>query len=103
MMSSMKEYDEKRSLLRMRVGSKIQVRACDTEESYDAVCRNLSGTGMGLQMDRRVAEGTEFTTSLPSASEHFPALDALIRVVRCVKEEDDRFLVGVEIVRINEH
>ncbi len=94
----MRDYSEKRNFHRMRVNSEIAFTD-NNGESHTGICRDLSGTGMKLQVTRVFAEGTELQTSLPAASEQFPPFETLSTVLRCTPEGDG-YSLGVAIKKV---
>lgn len=96
---SMREYTEKRDFIRLQVNASIQLNIPATGETLTAVCKDLSGTGMLLKLERPLDLGTEVQTVLPSNSPELPAFKTTARVVRH-DQVDGACLVGLEIVKI---
>lgn len=95
---TMKDYSEKRDFHRMRMNSEIEL----TDHQGNAlagICRDLSGTGMQLFVEREFAEGDEIHTLLPSSNEQFPPFETVCRVLRC-EPESEGYLLGVEITKV---
>lgn len=93
-------YDDKRNFFRMMVNSPCQIQVNDEESSrtMQAVCKDISATGMSLEVDEPSIEiGTQVTVSIDSNSSQIPSLAAVASVVRCVPETDSSCIVGVEI------
>lgn len=93
-------YDDKRNFFRMMVNSPCQIQVNDDESSrtMQAVCKDISATGMSLEVDEPSIEiGTQVTVSIDSNSSQIPSLSAVAAVVRCVPETDSSCIVGVEI------
>ena len=93
-------YDDKRNFFRMMVNSPCQVQIIDDESSrsLQAVCKDISATGMSLEVDEPSIEiGTEVSISIDSTSSQIPSLSAVAKVVRCVAESDSSCVIGVEI------
>lgn len=99
--SSMRDYAEKRDFIRMQVNAKIELKVAATGETTTAVCKDLSGMGMLIELERPLDIGTEVETALPSNSPEFPTFRTTARVVRSEKT-DHGYLVGLEIVKIEE-
>lgn len=97
----MRDYAEKRDFIRMQVNAKIDLKIYPTGESKTAVCKDLSGMGMLLQLDAPLAIDTEVETALPSNSPDFPTFRTTARVVRCDQAEG-AYLIGLAIVKIEE-
>ena len=99
---NVRNYNEKRDFIRMKVDTEITIAVDGTDEAHKAYCRDLSGTGMLIEVDEQIAEGTICDTRLPSQNDSFPALDAKIKVVRCMPSanEEEKYELGTEIIEI---
>lgn len=94
----MKDYSEKRDFHRMKMNSEIELTD-GSGVAFPGICKDLSGTGMQLFVDRAFSEGDEIHTLLPSTSEQFPPFETVCRVLRC-DPEGDGFLLGMEILEV---
>ena len=74
MSETMKDYSEKRDFHRMTMNSEIELTDSNGV-AIPGICRDLSGTGMQLYVERAFAEGDEIHTLLPSTSEQFPPFE----------------------------
>ncbi len=93
-------YDDKRNFFRMMVNSPCQLQVNDEESSrtLQAVCKDISATGMSLEVEETSVEvGTQVEVSIDSNSSQIPSLSAMATVVRCVPESDNSCVIGVEI------
>lgn len=97
--SIMRDYAEKRDFIRMQVNARIELQIPKSGETLIGKCKDLSGMGMLLELDRPLEIGTEVHTSLPSNSPDFPTFETTARVVRCDTTEDSH-LAGLEITKI---
>ncbi|MFW5824086.1 MAG: PilZ domain-containing protein [Marinobacter sp.] len=98
MSMTMRDYSEKRDFHRMQVNSEIQIT--DSEgRTFRGLCRDLSGTGMRLQVNSFVPEGAVLHTLLPSTSDQFPPFETEVRVLR-TEPTDDAYLLGVMIEKV---
>lgn len=93
-------YDEKRDFIRMKVDTEITLSMNDSEKEVTGFCRDLSGTGMLIEVNEQIDEGSNCKTILPSSNEAFPSLNALVKVIRCTKISDDTYQLGTEILTI---
>lgn len=100
-MLNSRTYDEKRDFIRMQVDTEIILTVDETNEKLSGYCRDLSGTGMLIEVNKEVAEGLNCQTTLASNNPAFPSLDANIKVLRCTPIGDDKFQLGTEIVHID--
>lgn len=94
-----RDYSEKRDFIRMKVDTKITLR--NGSKNITGICRDLSGTGMLIEVEEAVTEGSELQTSLPSNNEAFPSLEAVVKIVRCKEEENGKYLLGTEILKVD--
>ncbi|MDX1633396.1 MAG: PilZ domain-containing protein [Marinobacter sp.] len=94
----MKDYSEKRDFHRMRVNSEIQITTLQGE-TFTGICRDLSGTGMQLYVNRPVAEGDELLTLLAASGKDFPPFETSVRVLRA-EPEGDGYLLGTAIIEV---
>lgn len=98
MSMTMRNYSEKRDFHRMQVNSEIQITD-GNGRTFTGICRDLSGTGMQLQVAEYVPEGTLLHTLLPATSDQFPPFETEVRVLRTQPSDDD-FLLGVTIEKV---
>ncbi|MGQ8365829.1 PilZ domain-containing protein [Glaciecola sp. 1036] len=93
-------YDDKRNFYRMMVNSPCEVKLLDqpSVSSLSAVCRDISATGMSLELDLPTVElGALLDITIESNNDQIPSLEAKAKVVRCEDGEDETCLIGVEI------
>ncbi|WP_421134385.1 PilZ domain-containing protein [Alteromonas sp. A079] len=96
-------YDDKRNFFRMMVNSPCQLEVTDDESSrtMQAMCKDISATGMSLEVDEPSIEiGTQVSVAIESSSSQIPSLAALATVVRCEPDTDSSCVVGVEITEM---
>lgn len=98
MSMTMRDYSEKRDFHRMQVNSEIRITD-GGGRSFTGLCLDLSGTGMQLQVDSFVAEGTVLHTLLPSTSDQFPPFETEVRVLR-TEPLENAYLLGVVIEKV---
>ena len=100
-LTAMRNYAEKRNFIRMKVDTQITLTDPQTGQAHKGVCRDLSGTGMSIEVDHFFSVSTKLNTVLPSNSDAFPSFDTVVNVVRCAEVSENLFQVGVEIVEVN--
>jgi c-di-GMP-binding flagellar brake protein YcgR len=96
-------YDDKRNFFRMMVNSPCQLEVTDDESSrtMQAMCKDISATGMSLEVDEPSIEiGTQVSVAIESSSSQIPSLAALATVVRCEPDTESSCVVGVEITEM---
>lgn len=74
-------YQEKRSFIRMRVDTPIEIKV-DGRPALSGVCHNLSGGGMLVSISETLPLGTQLEVSVSSNHGHSPVLKALAQVSR---------------------
>jgi c-di-GMP-binding flagellar brake protein YcgR len=102
MKSMMRDYSEKRDFMRMKVDSAIELRLPDRSRSLQGICRDLSGTGMGIEVAEAFEIGAELDACLPSSNANFPPFQTRVRVIRITRLDNGNQRLGVEIVNIND-
>lgn len=96
-------HDDKRSFLRMMVNADLELKMDDSQagSSIDAVCRDLSSTGMSAEVADPIEVGETLRAKLASNNPSVPPLSASVRVTRCTQEFDDTYLLGLEFIELN--
>lgn len=96
-------FDDKRNFYRMMLNSEVIVTIIDDESNSQitATCRDLSATGMAIEMEHPLAMSTRVKIKLDSASDLVPALDILGKVVRIEEECEGYYLVGIAIEELD--
>lgn len=98
MHSMIRDYSEKRDFIRMKVDSDIHLTDESGTLSLVGICRDLSGTGMQIEVKEAVSEGTTLFTELPSSNPAFPSFKTKVIVKRCIPSSTEgSFLLGTEI------
>jgi len=95
----MVNFDDKRNFYRMMLNSEVDVTIIDDEANSKilATCRDLSATGIAIEMPHPLEMGTRVKVSVKSANNAVQALDACGHVIRVNEESSDCFLVGIAI------
>lgn len=96
-------YEDKRNFFRMLVNAEAQLVILDSEagRKIDGVCRDLSASGMSIEIDEPLEVTTEVKVRIDASNNSVPPLDALARVVRCSEVEEKEYLLGLEVLEIN--
>jgi c-di-GMP-binding flagellar brake protein YcgR len=95
--------NDKRNFFRMLVNANVQILINDPESGreIDGICRDLSATGMALEIDEPLEMGTMLHLKLESSNPSVEALDAHAKVIRCSQESEDLYQIGVLFVELN--
>jgi len=95
-----RNWDEKRDFIRMKVDTEITLAVDNSDVRVTGYCRDLSGTGMLIEVDQEVDAGTICHTNLPSNNDAFPSLDAKVKILRCIQLSENKYQIGTEILEI---
>ncbi|MBL4911484.1 MAG: PilZ domain-containing protein [Alteromonadaceae bacterium] len=95
----MLNYDDKRNFYRMLLNSEVAITVIDDEANSKifATCRDLSATGMAIEMAHPLEMGTKVRMRIDSLNNNVQAFDACGKVVRVVEENSESYLVGITI------
>ena len=99
----MVNYDDKRDFYRMMLNSDVSVTIIDDEANSTilATCRDLSATGMAIEMSHPIELNTNVRVSIESTSSTVQPLDVQGKVVRVTEESTDTYLIGINIAEID--
>ena len=94
---------DNRHYFRMMVNADVKLMINDPEagRTIDGICRDLSATGMSVEVDEPLEMGTLIRVRLDSANASVPPLDASAKVMRCAQEQEDCYQLGVQIIELN--
>ncbi|NMP31582.1 PilZ domain-containing protein [Thalassotalea sp. M1531] len=95
----MVNFDDKRNFYRMLLNSEVNLTIIDDEinSKFVATCRDLSATGIAIEMSHPLELGTRLKAKVESANSAVQSLDVTGKVVRVEEESTDLYLVGVSI------
>jgi c-di-GMP-binding flagellar brake protein YcgR len=95
-------YDDNRNFFRMMVNSPCEVVVSDNQSTrtLTSVCKDLSATGMSLEVEESVEIGATAQVSIESTSSQIPSLNANVKVIRCTASNESSYILGVEIVEM---
>lgn len=94
------KYNDNRNFFRMLVNTNIELEITDADagRKLNAICRDLSATGLAIEADEYIEVGTSLICRVAGTSPELPALNASASVVRCTKEDSGNYTIGVEIL-----
>ncbi|MBB1295230.1 PilZ domain-containing protein [Pseudoalteromonas sp. SR44-5] len=95
--------EDKRNFRRMQLNAQAKLTTLEpvADQHFDAVCVDLSATGLSLQLDELLELGTIVKVNIDSTSPAIAPLDATAKVVRASKESDGTVTAGLEIMQFN--
>lgn len=91
-------YNEKRDFIRMRVETAVTFEY--EGETFDAVCIDLSSTGMQIETDAALSlsQGQSMRVLIPSAHAELTGLQADTQIQRLEKLDNGRLSIGLSII-----
>jgi len=82
------------------VDTEIELVVENTGHRIKGRCVDLSATGMAVEVDETLEEGTWVHTSLPSHNPDFPPFDTYASVLRSEAIDDGRSRLGLRIEEV---
>ncbi len=96
MSQSDRDYSEKRDFIRMPIETAITL--IHNGQRYDAICMDLSSTGMQVLAGTSLQMGDKVRVNIPSEHDQLKGLEADTEVVRVGTHEDGRQSLGLAIL-----
>jgi len=99
----MSNYNDKRNFYRMMLNREVVVTIIDDQANAEivATCRDLSATGMALEIEQPIALGTQVKVKIDSSGDQVQALDAQGKVIRLDEEASNCYLLAIAIEEID--
>ena len=96
-------FDDKRDFYRMMLNSEVIVTIIDdeTNSQLTATCRDLSATGMAIEIEHPIELCTHVRVKVDSSGSQVQSLDIRGKVVRVDAEGSDCYLIGIAIEEID--
>ena len=96
-------FDDKRDFYRMMLNSEVIITVIDDEANSQltATCRDLSATGLAIEMEHPLELTTHVKIKLNSASNQVQSLDMRGKVVRIDEECEGCYLIGISIEELD--
>ena len=96
-------YDDKRNFYRMMLNSEVTVTVIDKEANAKiiATCRDLSATGIALELTHPLELGTLIKVDVDLSSSSVASLHVAGKVIRVTEESPECYLIGVNITEID--
>lgn len=85
---------DQRGFLRMDVKSKLTFTICDTNETYEGSCIDLSATGICFSSKQGVSEGALLAVHMNPGIDITPPLAITIKVIRATASENDEYEIA---------
>ncbi len=93
-------YSEKRNYIRMRVDTTAHVVIEGEAAALEAICRDLSGGGAMIEMDRAIPLGTTLIVTVTSDHGHAPMLKVAGEVMRTETTENGQHVMGIKVLEV---
>jgi len=90
-------YSEKRNFIRMQIDTPVSVHVQTQHEELTGICRDLSGGGMLVELNKALPIGSRMKVAISSPHGHEPMLQATTRITRILGGPNDRCVLGMEI------
>jgi|TARA_B110000091_G_C13717336_1_gene433214 hypothetical protein len=92
-------FNDKRSFYRMMLNSDVTLTIIDVETNNQliATCRDLSATGMSIEVSYPIALRTKVRVKIFSSNNNVPSLDVFGNVVRVEEQSSRCYLIGIAI------
>jgi len=98
-----RNYEEKRSYIRMKVDTAIYFTVAGSNERYEGRCKDLSGAGMLIESAKKLQLTQRLNVSVPAQGPDFQSLNALVEVIRVRPFPDQhKFEYGLVIKKISQ-
>lgn len=99
----MADFDDKRNFYRMMLNSEVTLTVIDEEANLTilSTCRDLSATGIALELSHPLEKGTLVKVDVASSSGSVASLHVEGKVVRVTEEGPDCYLIGINITEID--
>ena len=99
MSQSDRDYTEKRDYIRMRLGTKVTLQ--HGGQSFEALCHDLSSTGMQVEADCQVQVGDRVKVLIPSGHDELKGLESEAEVVRVTTDDNGKQVLGLAVISMS--
>lgn len=95
--------NDNRNYFRMMVNAsvKLMINHPEVGRAIEGICRDLSASGMAVDVDEPLEMGTLINVRLESPNASVPPLDATAKVMRCSQEHEDSYQLGLAFIEMN--
>jgi len=94
-----KNYAEKRNFIRMRVNTEIALDTTDGQ--LIGLCKDISGSGLLIELDRELPLGTVVSASINQNSDRHSPFRATCETARVLHGENGKYLIGLIVKDIH--
>ncbi|MEJ6474769.1 PilZ domain-containing protein [Pseudoalteromonas piscicida] len=93
--------EDKRRFMRMSVDAVAKLTELETGRTHQGVCHDLSATGLSVTISDPIEANTIVDIFIDSSGDMIQPLSAHANVIRCSQEQDNQWIVGLEITQFN--
>ena len=97
----MEGFSEKRDFQRMVVDGPVEYQLQGEAKIHHGVAKNLSSKGMMFIAREPLAPGSQLQIKLTPASSITPPMQAQLKVLRCLPQDDGDYRIACEIISID--
>ncbi len=95
---SMAHFHDQREFERVKVNTAISLYYGKPARAHEALCVNISKSGMGIMSDQVIPMGTECQVKIHDGQTNKNEFQALIEITRIFDLEESQFFLGAKIV-----
>ena len=100
---NMLKLAESRQFDRMQLSCAISYKFPDSEQSFEGVCLNISGSGVFFRGSHLLESGMALELAVATKNDLCAPLRAYVEVIRSKKVEGEQYEVATEIKGIREY
>lgn len=93
--------EDKRRFMRMSVDAVAKLTELESGKVHQGVCHDLSATGLSVTVSDPIEANSTVDIFIDSSGDMIQPLSAHATVIRCSQEQDDQWVVGLEITKFN--
>lgn len=96
--------NDNRHYFRMMINAEVTLMINEPQQgrTITGMCRDLSASGMSVEIDEPLEPGTLIRVRLASNSSSIPPLDATAKVMRCGQEDKgEHYQLGLAFIEMN--
>ncbi|MBX2857228.1 MAG: PilZ domain-containing protein [Cellvibrionaceae bacterium] len=96
-----RDFQEKRNYIRMKVDTPVSIQIMSGEDTFEGICRDLSGGGLSVELSRTLPVGAVTQIAIASKHGHSPMLNARAVVTRVETPPSGKMsIVGMKIEEV---
>lgn len=95
-----KNYSEKRNFIRMKINTEITLETA--EGRITGLCKDISGSGLLIEVDREFPIGTTLLAHINSHSDLHPPFRATCETTRMLVNDSGKYFIGLTVKEIHD-